>query len=200
VVVTALIGVAAAVAVGAATRWSLAPATGWIVGAGLWVAWNLAVILPMDDRTTAAHATREDPSRRVAHTMIVCASVASLISVGVLLAHGDAKQASQDVDDALAVLSVATAWLLVHTVFTLRYARLYYSGPDGGIDFNQQAPPRYMDFAYLGFTIGMTYQVSDTTLQTTELRSSALAHALLSFLFGAIVLGTTVNLVAGLAG
>ncbi len=49
------------------------------------------------------------------------------------------------------------AWAAVHTVFTTRYARLYYSGSDGGIDFNQDDPPQYSDFAYLAFTIGMTF-------------------------------------------
>jgi Protein of unknown function (DUF1345) len=59
---------------------------------------------------------------------------------------------------------------------------LYYSGPNGGINFNQQTPPRYSDFAYLAFTftLGMTFQVSDTDLQTAEIRATALRHALLS--------------------
>ena len=79
-----------------------------------------------------------------------------------------------------------------------RYARLYHLGPNGGIDFNQHAPPRYSDFAYLAFTIGMTFQVSDTNLQTAEIRATALRHALLSYLLGAVILATTINLVSGL--
>ncbi len=68
-----------------------------------------------------------------------------------------------------------------------------------GVDFNQTAPPRYADFAYLAFTVGMTFQVSDTTLTTHALRSTALRHALLSYLFGSLILAATVNLVASLA-
>ena len=67
-----------------------------------------------------------------------------------------------------------------------------------GVDFNQDAPPRYTDFAYLGFTIGMTFQVSDTELTAPEVRVTALRHALLSYLFGAVILAATINLVAGL--
>jgi uncharacterized membrane protein len=85
-------------------------------------------------------------------------------------------------------------------VFISHYARLYYSHPPGGIDFNQEAPPRYSDFAYLAFTIGMTFQVSDTDLQTAALRATALRQALLSYLLGAVILATTINLVAGLLG
>jgi uncharacterized membrane protein len=59
---------------------------------------------------------------------------------------------------AIGLASVVLSWAMVHTVFTLNYARLYYRGPDGGVDFNQREPPRYSDFAYLAFTIGMTFQ------------------------------------------
>jgi uncharacterized membrane protein len=96
--------------------------------------------------------------------------------------------------------SVALSWSVVQTVFISHYARLYYGHPDGGIDFNQEAPPRYSDFAYLAFTVGMTFQVSDTDLKTPALRATALRQALLSYLLGAVILATTINLVAGLLG
>jgi uncharacterized membrane protein len=99
----------------------------------------------------------------------------------------------------VSVGSVAAAWAVVHTVFTLRYALLYYGGPDGGVNFNQKEDPAYADFAYLAFTIGMTYQVSDTDLQTRPIRATALRQALLSYLLGAVILAVTINLVAGLA-
>ena len=78
--------------------------------------------------------------------------------------------AEADVAAAVGIGSVVAAWLIVHTVFALRYARLYYQEPTGGIDFNQDDGTRYVDFAYLAFTLGMTYQVSDTDLQTRSIR------------------------------
>ena len=100
---------------------------------------------------------------------------------------------------AVGIGSVAAAWLVVHTLFTLRDARLYYLGDDGGVDFNQpDYQPTYRDFAYLAFTIGMTYQVFDTELRTRAIRAAARRHALLSYLLGAIVLAVTINLIAGL--
>jgi uncharacterized membrane protein len=96
------------------------------------------------------------------------------------------------------VLSVAASWFAVHTVFTLRYARLYYTSPGKGMDFHD-GEPTYADFAYVAFTIGMTYQVSDTDLKSRTIRATALGHAMLSFLLGAIILAVTINLVAGLA-
>jgi len=81
---------------------------------------------------------------------------------------------------------------------TPRGTPVYYIDEDGGIDFNEPDPPTYLDFAYLAFTIGMTFQVSDTDLTHKVIRATALRHALLSYLFGAIIVATTINLVAGL--
>src|SRR6476619_5206472 len=100
---------------------------------------------------------------------------------------------------ALALGSVALAWTSVHTVYVLRYARLYYSSPEGGIDFHGEAPD-YVDFAYLGLTIGMTFQVSDTDLTGKRIRRVALHHALLSYLFGTGIVAIAVSSVAALLG
>jgi uncharacterized membrane protein len=98
----------------------------------------------------------------------------------------------------LGVVSVAVSWFAVHTIFALRYARLYYGDPVGGIDFNQDERPVYPDFAYLALTIGMTFQVSDTNLRNSAVRRTALQHALLSYLFGSIILASAINLIVGL--
>jgi uncharacterized membrane protein len=127
------------------------------------------------------------------------ASVASVLAVAAAIAAGQAGgPGERDLRAALAVASVALSWSVVQTVFTSHYARLYYSHPVGGIDFNQEAPPRFSDFAYLAITVGMTFQVSDTTLQTAALRAAVLRQALLSYQLGAVLLATTINLVAGL--
>jgi uncharacterized membrane protein len=129
--------------------------------------------------------------------LVVLAAVASLGAVALLLSSGSSS--GKDLQALLSVGSVALAWASVYTMYTTRYARLYYTGEDGGIDFNEDEPPTYVDFAYLAFTIGMTFQVSDTDLKTQAIRATALRHALLSYLFGAIIVATTINLVAGLA-
>ncbi|MFF2772972.1 DUF1345 domain-containing protein, partial [Streptomyces bacillaris] len=80
---------------------------------------------------------------------------------------------------------------------------LYYNEPSGsgrhGIDFNEDVAPRYLDFAYLAFTVGMTFQVSDTDISSQRIRAAILRHMLLSYLFGAVIIATSVNLVASLA-
>jgi uncharacterized membrane protein len=102
----------------------------------------------------------------------------------------------------VATLTVVLSWTVVNTVFTLRYADAYFSSPPGGIAFGDaagQEQPSYRDFAYVAFTIGMTYQVSDTTLRDRKMRRSVLFHALLSYVFGVVIVAGSVNLIAGLA-
>lgn len=182
-----------------ALPWFAAVLLGWDVAAALFLGRTWTSVLRLDPAESASLATREDPSRATADLILILAAVASIAGVGFTLtragaAHGGAIGALL----ALAVVSLVTSWLVVHTVFTLRYARLYYEGDAGGIDFNQDEPPVYSDFAYLAFTIGMTFQVSDTDIGTRALRRAALRHALLSYLFGAVLLAMTVNVGASL--
>jgi uncharacterized membrane protein len=178
----------------------LAPMIGWDFTVVTFISWVWLTIWPMDAAATKELAGREDPTQASTDALILTAAVASLAAVAVVLVLASSAQAGAKAAlTGLAIISVALSWLMLHTLFTLRYAVLYYRDkPEGGVDFNQDEPPRYSDFAYLGFTLGMTFQVSDTDLQTTAIRATALRHALLSYLFGAIILATTINLIAGL--
>jgi uncharacterized membrane protein len=181
--------------------WQIGTLVGWDVAAAVYVAWTWSSIWHRDPAATARLALREDPGRATADALLLVASVASVLAVALAITADRAGgPGERELRAGLAVASVALSWTVVQTVFTLHYARLYYSHPAGGIDFNQEAPPRYGDFAYLAFTVGMTFQVSDTDLQTSPLRAAALRHALLSYLLGAVILATTINLVAGLLG
>jgi uncharacterized membrane protein len=194
-----LAGLVAAAVTGMAGAWDYAPLAGWDIAALVFTVWVWLAISSMSASATAGHATREDPGIAVTDLIVLIAAVASLVAVGVVLIQASSSTgAKQTVLAGLGVASVAMSWFTVHTLFTLRYARFYYTGDDGGVNFNQDDPPRYLDFAYLAFTIGMTFQVSDTDLEAPDIRHTALRHALLSYLFGAVILATTINLIAGL--
>ena len=195
-----VVGVIVAAIVVAVGQYGIAAAAGWSAACIVYLIWIWTTIGRMDAPTTKAHAYREDPTRTMSDVLLVLASLASLVvTVFVLVLTSRAGGAEADILGAVAILSVVLSWLLIHTLYTLRYAVLYYSGSQGGISFNQDEPPAYGDFAYLAFTIGMTFQVSDTNISTSVIRMAAIRHALLSYLFGAVILATLVNLVAGFA-
>ena len=177
-----------------------APLIGWDILALVYGGWLWLTVWWLDPASAKADATREDPGRHTADLVLLCAATASLIAVGmVLLGVGGASGDAKYMLAGLAVVSVFVSWTMVHTVFTLKYARLYYSDKPGGIDFNDTGAPDYRDFAYLAFTIGMTFQVSDTDIQSREIRRTVLRHAWVSFPLVAVIIATTINLVSGLA-
>ena len=194
-----MVGIAGGLAVCLFTFWQAATLIGWDIYSLFLVAWIWWAVWNLNAEECKRRANREDPSLRLTELMVVSAGVALLVAVAqALIRASKATGGTKAYLIALGLLSVALTWSLVQTVFTLRYARAYYSGPVGGIDFNEDDPPTYLDFAYLALTVGMTFQVSDTNLTTKGIRRIALGHALLSYLFGAVILALVVNVVSSL--
>jgi uncharacterized membrane protein len=194
------VGAVAAVATAFTSPWQATPLLFWIGASLTWTASIWLTVLPLDAAAASRYATREDPHGATANTLLLSASVAALgaVILGILKAShlsGGGKVLLL----ASGIGAIVCSWGVVHTVFTLRYAGLYYDGPDGGVNFNDDEKPVYADFAYLAFTIGMTYQVSDTDLTAKAIRHTALRHALLSYLLGTVIIAATINLAAGLA-
>jgi len=196
----AALGAVAAILTGVFGDWLYAPAAGWAVAALVYNAWVWFTIAPMEHVRTAAHSQAEDPGRRTSDLLILLAALGSLAAVVLVMVGGThAVGSGRFLLALLALTCTGMSWLLVHTLFTLRYAEIYYSGEPGGIAFNQDEPPQYTDMAYMAFSVGMTYQVSDTNITSRAMRSAVLRHSLLAFVFGTGILATTINLVVSLA-
>jgi len=195
------VGLLVGVALVSVAPWQLAVLAGWDVVGALLLSrvWLRVGRFSADE--TKDFATREDDSRASAELLLVTASVASLggAAFGLLKAHqsGPTLEALLTVGS---VLTVALSWAVVHTVFTLRYAHEYYAtSRSGGFDFKSgKYEPDYGDFAYVAFTVGMTFQVSDTDIGSRLIRRTVLRHALISYLFGAIIVAFMVNVIATL--
>ena len=190
--------VAGVLAVVFGARW-VAPLIAWNAAALIYLGWTWWQIGRLDAAATAGRATTFDRTRRGSDLLLIMASLASLGAVGIVIVHAGHEHGGMKIaQTVLGVGSVVVAWLIVHTTFTLRYATLYHDGDPGGLNFNQDAAPRYSDFAYVAFTIGMTFQVSDTSFTDSRMRTVALRHSLLSYLFGTVIIATAINIVAGL--
>ena len=196
--IAVVLGAAVAFAVGNTVGWRFA-LLGWVVTAAVYVVWAWLMLGGMDAEQTCRYVNREDPTRLVADVVVLSASVASLAGVGYVVAAGSHSGPVAIEAAAVGVLTVVASWFAVHTLFTVHYARLYYTGEPGGINFHDPEQPRFRDFAYVAFTVGMTYQVSDTEVGLTSIRATVLRHAMLSYLLGAVVLAVTINLIAGLS-
>lgn len=192
-------GVAGAVigsVVGVLTKAPLGILAGIAAAETLFVVAGWIVLWPMDAATTHRNVRREEFRPVTEELVVVGAAVCGLVGIVVLLLLGDSGMGHAAAATALG--GVFMAWAALHLMYATRYAYLYYLSPAGGIDFNSAAPPAYSDFLYFSFNLGMTYQVSDTDVSSSTIRAVVLRHCLLSYVFGASILATTINLVAGI--
>ena len=203
VVVVAAIGLAVALVLLPFVTWGMAVVAGWDAAALTFLMSIWPIIIRADSLYTERLATREDQARfSQTVVLLLAASVASLGGVGFALSLAGRENGPQRaLLIGVAVLTVVLSWTVVNTVYTLRYADLHFRSSAVGIAFGDsvgQERPTYRDFAYVAFTIGMCYQVSDTTVRAPWIRRTVLSHALLSYLFGVVIVGGSVNLIAGL--
>lgn len=194
------VGLAVGVVVGVLASPRLVPLVSWTVTVVVLLAWVWSKSWPQDAKGTKRLAEQEQATMST-DLWLLTAAVASLAVVVLALVQSNGERNPIEVTDVLlSVISVATSWALVNTVYAFKYARIYYiDEPDTrGIDFKQSHDPTYSDFAYLAFTVGMSFAVSDTEPTGTRMRKVALGHALLSYAFGTGVLAVAINLVTNL--
>jgi uncharacterized membrane protein len=156
------------------------------------------------DQTERHATTHKGWSRFITELILLIACLLSIGGVFHLFAAGHAGGSEKPIAAGIGVACILVAWVTVHTVFSLRYAHEYYrtttadnESSDSPIEFDG-GKPAYLEFFYTGLTVGMAYAVSDTSLRTRRVRGTAILHALLSYIFGVVVLGSAVNLVVSL--
>lgn len=197
VIIAVLFGVVGAITTGILLDWPLAPLAGWDVFAVALVGQILFDFARDTPDETAKMARKDAINHSALDTIMLVASLASLGAVFTLLSG----QQAGTPHIVFGLISILLSWVTVHILYTLRYATQYYRDKEGGIDFNNKPfkRPRFSDFAYLSFTIGMTYQVSDTVITEYKIRRTILMHALISFIFGVAIIASTINFLVGLA-
>ncbi len=191
-------GIAAGIAAWQGSRLPLL--VGWDAGGAalLVTAWGL--VIGADPKTTEERAGAEDPGRTVVYVLVLVASCVSLVAALQLTRHvGTMPPAVAGFYEVLCLVTVALAWGLTHTAFTLRYAHLFYREDEGvgGVEFPGTTTPTYFDFAYFAFTIGMCFQTSDVCVTSPQIRRAVLLHAVISFGYNTAIIAFVLNLVFG---
>jgi uncharacterized membrane protein len=179
-----------------------------------WGAFALMVIVMDWIIITQAHpreirkiARLQDSSRTAIFLFVIVASVVSLGAIIFLLTSSkDHAHGHLTTHILLAMGSVVISWWLVHTLFTMRYAHMYYDDDTddgkktkvGGLEFPDEPEPDYMDFVYFSFVIGMTFQVSDVEISDRAIRRLAWLHGLVSFAFNTAIVALSINIISSL--
>lgn len=196
----AVTAAAVAAAVAPFSPWQLTVTLAWDVMAVTYVVMVAAQLRPEGPRGKVADSfiSVADDTHAIAGALLLAAVLASLVAVGFGLTK--ARQIGGVPAAILTITSVsaiASGWVVVHLHAAVHYGRLYLD--ERAIDFGTDEPT-FWDFAYLAFTVGMTYQVSDTAVTGGRTRRAVLVHALISFAFGVVIIASAINVVGSLLG
>lgn len=157
-------------------------------------------------RKIRQQAQRQDSTRGVIFILVLICTSISMLAVVLMIVTRTASDSNRHVMVPEAICCMFFSWFLLHTIFAIRYSHMYYADHKikkdtyiGGLNFPEESHPDFVDFAYFAFTIGMTFQVSDTEISSRSIRRLALWHGLISFGYNATIIALGVNIVAGLA-
>ena len=187
-----------AVAGGLALGWMLGLMLGFDLAAVIFLA-ICAPLLRDGARTIRRHAKENDANRVLLLVMTAAVSLVIMVTVGSEVMGADRQSAG---GIALIVATLTLSWLFSNVIYALHYAHLFYtaggSGGDAkGIDFPGTSEPDYTDFLYFSFTLGMTFQTSDTDITSRAIRRIAIVHSFAAFVFNIGVLAFTINVLGG---
>jgi len=181
--------------------WQLKLLAGWDITCLVLIVLSWASFISINDKQIRYQATRQDESRAISFVFIIIAAVLSLLGI-ILVFSSSSLPIRPRWQMLFSLISVMLSWILIHTLFTLRYAHLYYQKlklkpGEHGLIFPNDLTPGYLDFAYFSFVIGMTFQVSDVGISSKKIRKIVLFHGLVSFAFNTFIVAVLVNMIAG---
>lgn len=196
-VFTAALSGAAFMLIPLSLSWQARLLSGWLTGSLVYLVIVWWGVGRLDAAQTRLRASSLDPGSTALYALIIATCWISLL--GVLTVTDSARIQSgtaRGLHIGLALATLGTTWLLIQTMFALRYARRYYMENVRGLVFPGDAAPTYLDFAYFAAVIGMTSQVADVAVSLPSMRRLVLLHGLVSFGYNLMVLALAVNLVA----
>lgn len=174
----------------------VATVIGWDAGSIAYAARVWATLAPVSAKAISAWSAREDEGRGALTLLLTAAVGASFVAIFDMVSAR-----SGGLELALAALTIAVSFAMLHTAFAAHYAHRCFAGgkDEPGLDF-PGGSPRFVDFAYYSFTIGMTFQTSDVETRNSDMRALTLVHGVVSFVFNTVIIATSVGLVSGLLG
>jgi uncharacterized membrane protein len=200
--VAALVGVILVFVLPSHWTWTCRVLIGWNGAMFVLVPLTYIWMRKLDARALRAKYREEDPTAPVILLVTVIGALLSVMGIVALLSTAKEVPSGQRVAHLiLATMTIVNSWALVHTMFTIRYADMFYSVPDGEppvLSFPDTAEPLFWDFVYFSFTIGVACQTADVSTCHTDIRRVVTIHSVIAFVFNLAVLGFALNVSAGL--
>lgn len=177
----------------------------WIVFSLCYVTITWIVLFNRPIEEIKSTARRDDGSKTFVFVMVLVSSFASMLTVLLMMVSKDVNIHRHPLFLPLTISGMLLSWVMVHTIFTIHYAHIYYDDDTkkgipvaGGLEFPGKEDPNYLDFAYFAFVVGCTFQVSDVQVTSKKIRRLVLVHGLISFALNTFVVALTINIMAGI--
>ena len=176
---------------------------GWDSAATVYLLTMWTLFIRSTEAQMRSRAAEEDEGAPVLMLIVLAAILASLGAVvDAMIVAKSASQAERGIIVGCAVATLILSWLVLQSVFVLHYAHRHFGDgkSKGGIQFPGEPPTSYLDFAYLAFSVGATFQVSDNNILTSKLRRLVTTHAAVAYFYNTAVLALGINIIASLVG
>ncbi len=169
---------------------------GFDVAAGVFLVSLIPLFRAQSQEQMRAHSADNDANR------VILLAVATVVSLAIMTAVAGELGSKTKPDIVMIVTTLVLAWLFANTIYALHYAHIYYlEGSKGGLDFSGEPDtPDYSDFIYFAYTLGMTFQTSDTAVETRQLRRIVTIHSFAAFVFNIGVLAFSINVLGSSSG
>ena len=183
-------------------KWSTILLASWNGSISLYLLHVWKLMRSADHSQMQQQAKKQDESKWVIMLIVLLAITMSLVAILVQLSQLPSGHYEKLGHVALALLTIISAWLFMHTVFALHYAHDFYMAlsrneENGGLDFPGTEHPTYPDFLYFSYIIGTSAQTADVSITNKHMRLLNLFHAVLSFGFNTTLLAICINVAAG---
>ncbi|MEL4740086.1 DUF1345 domain-containing protein [Acinetobacter baumannii] len=183
-------------------KWSTILLASWNGSISLYLLHVWKLMRSADHSQMQQQAKKQDESKWVIMLIVLLAITMSLVAILVQLSQLPSGHYEKLGHVALALLTIISAWLFMHTVFALHYAHDFYMAlsrneENGGLDFPGTEHLTYPDFLYFSYIIGTSAQTADVSITNKHMRLLNLFHAVLSFGFNTTILAICINVAAG---
>lgn len=190
----------------------------YVAGATTYLVMGATVVFSATAAVLSRHAAATDAGRGTVLSFVVGASAVVVAGAVTLLRGVGTSDATRELLLGLTFGATVLAWLVTNVAFALHYAHLHYahlhytqrqhepgdrdmhsppaleaSATSGGFLFPGGGHPDGLDFAYLAFTVGMTFQVSDVQVVARRCRRAVLGHGLLAFAYYTLLVAMVIN-------
>ena len=177
-------------------------ALSWVFAGGLYLTLTYIMMYFSTQENILTLSRKEDDGAAMILLVIVLASVASLVTIVIMLADIEKLPLHLAIRHVGLVLATyIISWLYVHTAFALHYAHVYYQEfektKEAPLIFASKLRPTYVDFLYFSIVIGMTCQTADVNIASSKMRFLVMIQGMTGFVFNTSLLALGINLISG---